>query len=654
MISYAQNFEDVMLWRALGHVENGFYIDVGAQHPIEDSVSRAFYENGWRGIHIEPAQFYANLLRENRPDETVLQTAISTEAGVMKFFEIPGTGISTGDPAIAKQHRERGFPIHETTVSCITLASVFKSCAGKEIHWLKIDVEGMEKQVLEGWKPARARPWIVVVESTLPLTQIGSHDDWEPLILEKGYKFSYFDGLNRFYVSNAHAELIKAFLSGPNVFDGFVLSGTSSAPFFRAVQSRHNAELENKDFEIAAQIAARKEVGEQLREHKETIRRVEDERDNAAEEVVRGSEAFVAREQALERELLVQRDRIQWFNAEWQALRAAQKSRDERLDAAHAKAIQSAEALAIREREVSIELEGLRGIILHGQQAVSQLEDALKVEQREHKAQSELLRHALANAERANLALCATRSWRFTAPFRYLASFVSSGISPAALMDTHLINQETIFSGHIMSSDIQKQVQDVVAAANLGDLLVKFDQAFVACAYQTLLGRFPDSQGLAFYVQKLRRGAAKMQIIADIRRSNEGRGRKQSVIGVDAAIRNFQLGKMPLVGWMYRLVSDIEGNTSVERQLRAIQNQMAVFNDMVASRIADSESRMLARLGEIQQQQFMMVKTGKLTATREEMPTSEDFGPQLARSEKEKLMHEIESWKPCGDISARN
>src|SRR5258706_3714671 len=114
MISYAQNFEDVMLWRALGHVENGFYIDVGAQHPIEDSVSRAFYENGWRGIHIEPPQFYANLLRENRPDETVLQTAISTEAGVMKLFAIPGTGISTGDPAIAKQDREPGLPIDVT------------------------------------------------------------------------------------------------------------------------------------------------------------------------------------------------------------------------------------------------------------------------------------------------------------------------------------------------------------------------------------------------------------------------------------------------------------------------------------------------------------------------------------------------------------
>jgi hypothetical protein len=71
--SYAQNFEDVMLWRALGHIENGFYIDVGAQDPIVDSVSLAFYEHGWRGIHVEPTHRYATLLRQHRVEETVLE-----------------------------------------------------------------------------------------------------------------------------------------------------------------------------------------------------------------------------------------------------------------------------------------------------------------------------------------------------------------------------------------------------------------------------------------------------------------------------------------------------------------------------------------------------------------------------------------------------
>ena len=53
-ISYAQNNEDVLLWRALGHVRDGFYIDVGANDPVEHSVTKAFYDAGWRGISIEP------------------------------------------------------------------------------------------------------------------------------------------------------------------------------------------------------------------------------------------------------------------------------------------------------------------------------------------------------------------------------------------------------------------------------------------------------------------------------------------------------------------------------------------------------------------------------------------------------------------------
>ena len=44
--SYAQNFEDLMLYRALGKVERGFYIDIRAQHPEIDSVSKAFFLGG--------------------------------------------------------------------------------------------------------------------------------------------------------------------------------------------------------------------------------------------------------------------------------------------------------------------------------------------------------------------------------------------------------------------------------------------------------------------------------------------------------------------------------------------------------------------------------------------------------------------------------
>lgn len=227
LISYAQNFEDVILWRALGHVEQGRYIDVGAQSPDEHSVSRLFYEKGWRGVHVEPTQHYSDLLRERRSEELVMQAAVSNTRGELRFFDITDTGLSTTDEAIATSHREAGFDVHEVRVPAVTLDDVIEAAGADEVHWLKIDVEGAELQVVEGWK-GDCRPWLLVIESTRPLSPEPSHQDWEPLVLEKGYEFAYFDGLNRFYVSNQHPELKAALTCGPNVFDEFVLSPDST------------------------------------------------------------------------------------------------------------------------------------------------------------------------------------------------------------------------------------------------------------------------------------------------------------------------------------------------------------------------------------------------------------------------------------------
>ena len=230
--SYAQNFEDVMLWRALGQVENGFYIDIGAQHPLEDSVSKAFYEKGWRGVHVEPTHAYATLLRQDRPDETVIEAAVSDAHGYITFYQLPESGLSTGDASIAAIHRENGYQIDETrrgsavneiTVPAITLADIFALSGDREIHWLKIDVEGMEKDVLQSWGAAPQRPWVVVVESTVPNSRIETHDLWEHHLKNRDYLFVLFDGLSRFYLSRQHEELRNEFTTPPNVFDGFAI-----------------------------------------------------------------------------------------------------------------------------------------------------------------------------------------------------------------------------------------------------------------------------------------------------------------------------------------------------------------------------------------------------------------------------------------------
>ena len=260
--SYAQNFEDVILWRALGHVPRGRYIDVGAQDPLLDSVSKGFYEQGWRGFHVEPAPYYAGLLRRDRPDETVLEVALSDRVGLLEFNFIPGTGLSTGIKAQADEHRvHRGLEPETIVVPTMPMKDAFASWNGQDVHWLKIDVEGLEREVLRGWDSAMLRPWILVVESTLPMSQAPAHEPWENIVLEAGYLFAYFDGLNRFYVAKEHERLAAALSTPPNVFDDAQLSGMSG-PWCRLV----NGKLTEAEKRLLDESARNAEHTSQLQE----------------------------------------------------------------------------------------------------------------------------------------------------------------------------------------------------------------------------------------------------------------------------------------------------------------------------------------------------------------------------------------------------
>ena len=222
-ISYAQNYEDVILWRALKHIENGFYIDVGANDPIIDSVTKSFYDAGWSGINIEPINQWFKKLNETRTRDINLKVAAGAKGGKRRIYELPDTGLSTMDKAVAERHEaEHGFKKIERRVPVKTLTEICLTYHVTPIHFLKIDVEGAEKIVLEGLDLKQIRPWIIVVESTLPSTENENHEIWEPIILGADYEYIYFDGLNRFYLSKEHAELKKSFKKPPNVFDSFI------------------------------------------------------------------------------------------------------------------------------------------------------------------------------------------------------------------------------------------------------------------------------------------------------------------------------------------------------------------------------------------------------------------------------------------------
>lgn len=224
MISYAQNNEDVLLSRVFPPGRPGFYIDVGANDPLVDSITKHFYDLGWRGINVEPASNPFERLLAQRERDVNLNVGLSDKDATLSFYEFSSglPGSSTFSLGQAEWHHDSGVPFVERTVPVTTLAAVCAEHVTGTIDFLTIDAEGHERQVLEGGDWTRWRPRVVVVEATQPGTLIPSHDQWEHLLIGADYRFAAFDGLNRFYVRQEDADLLPALASPVNVCDDFV------------------------------------------------------------------------------------------------------------------------------------------------------------------------------------------------------------------------------------------------------------------------------------------------------------------------------------------------------------------------------------------------------------------------------------------------
>lgn len=224
-ISYAQNREDVVLYRALGHLANGRYVEVGANDPIADSVTYAFYKRDWSGITVEPVPAFAERLREMRPRDRVVEAAITAaEVDRLTLHEIAETGLSTVVDEVGHQHSAAGWDVRDVVVAAKRLDDVLEEAgwAGMDIHLLLVDTEGSEKSVLESVDLSRWRPWVTVVEATRPNSTDQTHESWEEIVLSAGYRFCLFDGLSRFYVADEHWDDLHTALSTPaNVLDAY-------------------------------------------------------------------------------------------------------------------------------------------------------------------------------------------------------------------------------------------------------------------------------------------------------------------------------------------------------------------------------------------------------------------------------------------------
>jgi FkbM family methyltransferase len=172
--SYSQEGEDIVLSRYLDNVEKGFYIDIGAHHPKRLSNTYFFYKRGWHGINIDPMPGSMKPFNKYRKRDKNLEIGISTISNELNYHIFNEKALNTFSEENAKIWNEK--PAYEIkniikikTMQLKDLIGQYKS-NNQKIHFMSIDVEGYEEEVIDSndWK--KYRPIFVLLEDHLAVS----------------------------------------------------------------------------------------------------------------------------------------------------------------------------------------------------------------------------------------------------------------------------------------------------------------------------------------------------------------------------------------------------------------------------------------------------------------------------------------------------
>lgn len=170
--SYGQFGEDAML-QALLPAAAGFYVDIGSGHPILGSNTYALYEQGWRGILVDPVRANVELSQRVRPGDKSIHAAIGLSGSeVIDFIEFDTYQYSTTSESRAAEVSALGHKVTARySVKILPLQQILprEIPAGSSV--MSVDVEGEEMGVLLSNDWEIFRPDFLLIEDLTPPMQ---------------------------------------------------------------------------------------------------------------------------------------------------------------------------------------------------------------------------------------------------------------------------------------------------------------------------------------------------------------------------------------------------------------------------------------------------------------------------------------------------
>ncbi|MCU0334653.1 MAG: FkbM family methyltransferase [Chitinophagaceae bacterium] len=176
--SYAQHGEDLLVEHLLRvlQVERPFFIDVGAHHPYLLSNTYLLYEQGARGVNVEPDPSLIAAFRQYRPLDTNLPCGVRFDERTASTLYIMSSPVLN---TFSRQEAEHvaAFGTYSITgevqVPLLSLADIMAAhCPSGVVDFISIDVEGLDWEIIQYNQLDAIRPKVLCVE-TMRYTESG-------------------------------------------------------------------------------------------------------------------------------------------------------------------------------------------------------------------------------------------------------------------------------------------------------------------------------------------------------------------------------------------------------------------------------------------------------------------------------------------------
>jgi FkbM family methyltransferase len=210
MTYFSQFHEDRILAGIFQQRRTGTCVEVGANDGVHGSTTLFFEKLGWKCILVEPNPALCGEIRAARAS-TLFECAASNRRGTVSLHVVEGewstNAMSTVSerPEDQERIRRHGLTSKPVQVPTMTLDEILTTAGVQPgIDFVSIDVEGHEREVLEGLSLPKWRPRILIVEDNSEARSSSTSDQ----LAGQGYVRFMRTGVNDWFANRSDRELV--------------------------------------------------------------------------------------------------------------------------------------------------------------------------------------------------------------------------------------------------------------------------------------------------------------------------------------------------------------------------------------------------------------------------------------------------------------